>query len=103
MTLSGVFLRVFSEEYEDKSRKEFFCEDDNNEDEADCAVQMYNFGKNNSSKSKEGNPGRVLDTAKILERVFDLEGGRILLKVLVFFLLFPQLQVCSRSQSRGHP
>ena len=26
------------------------------------------------------NPGRVLDTAKIMERVFDLEGGRILLK-----------------------
>ena len=73
----------FSEEYEDKSRKEFFGEDDS-ESEADCAVEMYNFGKKNSSKSKGGNPGRVLDTAKILERVFDLEGGRILLKVFIF-------------------
>ena len=69
----------FSEEYEDKSTTEAI--DDDDDDEADGPVQMYTYGRRSRSRCGDSNPGRVLDTAKIMERMFDLEGGRILLKV----------------------
>ena len=50
------------------------------DEEADDTVQMYDYGKRSRSKCNS-NPGRVLDTSKIMERIFDIEGGRILLKV----------------------
>ena len=74
---------MFSEEYEDKSTTEAIDDDDDDDEEADGpVVQMYTYGRRRSrSRCGDSNPGRVLDTAKIMERMFDLEGGRILLKV----------------------